>query len=657
MKTSLRRFTALFLTVLTVLSFSVFGLGAFASDTDTITFSTAFYAYNATSGAWEKADVLHPNQSVKLRVGVGTNFDCNSAQMVMAFDKSVLTPNIPNSGYAVLNTACATTANGLQSVFISSSSGLTARLAQLNNITAADANQYGFIAAILEPKSGQSRFVFDGSTWLFEVDMTVADAGGKSAQVQILPNTVSSKSNINGYSVFYKFTSDSEKEGSMVWYEGTPSVLAESAYVQTADETHTHTFTEKAYIDATCTADGISVFVCSCGAVQGYGTIAAGHKYGNFTFDGADAKPHTKVCANDETHTVTENCTFTSVVTKAPTCTEKGLRTYTCSVCNGTYTEEIAVLTHAYGNFTFDGADAKTHTKVCANDETHTVTENCTFTSAVTKAPTCTEKGLRTYTCSVCKGTYTEEIAALNHAYGDFAFDGADVKTHTKVCANDETHTVTENCTFTSAVTKAPTCLQKGVRTYTCSVCSGTYTEEIDMIPHSFSKEWSSDSENHWHACTADKNCTEKTDLAAHADNDGDGCCDVCGKSFGAPYSLCTLKIRNNKGSNTVDYRNGIQLTALVGPGELPENVKIVWYVDGTEAGTGTTFIKTDIRAAFKVKVQLEDNDGNVWHDRDGNEIKDEEQINVNAGFFKKIVAFFRWLFKLLKTIPQAIDY
>lgn len=519
MKTSLRRFTALFLTVLTVLSFSVFGLGAFAADTDSITFSTALYAYNATSGAWEKADVLHPNQSVKLRVGVGTNFDCNSAQMVMAFDKSVLTPNIPNSGYAVLNTACATTANGLQSVFISSSSGLTARLAQLNNITAADANQYGFIAAILEPKSGQSRFVFDGSTWLFEVDMTVADAGGKSAQVQILPNTVSSKSNINGYSVFYKFTSDSEKEGSMVWYEGTPSVLAESAYVQTADETHTHTFTEKAYIDSTCTADGISVFVCSCGAVQGYGTIAAGHKYGNFTFD---------------------------------------------------------------------GADAKTHTKVCANDETHTVTENCTFTSAVTKAPTCTEKGERTYTCSVCKGTYTEEI---------------------------------------------------------------------DMIPHSFSKEWSSDSENHWHACTADKNCTEKADLAAHADNDGDGCCDVCGKSFGAPYSLCTLKIRNNKGSNTVDYRNGIQLTALVGPGELPENVKIVWYVDGTEAGTGTTFIKTDIRAAFKVKVQLEDNDGNVWHDRDGNEIKDEEQINVNAGFFKKIVAFFRWLFKLLKTIPQAIDY
>ena len=37
------------------------------------------------------------------------------------------------------------------------------------------------------------------------------------------------------------------------------------------------------------------------------------------------------------------------------------------------------------------------------------------WTSAVTKEPTCTEAGVRTYTCSVCSGSYTEPVAATGH--------------------------------------------------------------------------------------------------------------------------------------------------------------------------------------------------------------------------------------------------
>ena len=35
----------------------------------------------------------------------------------------------------------------------------------------------------------------------------------------------------------------------------------------------------------------------------------------------------------------------------------------------------------------------------------------------VTTKPSCTEKGIRTYTCKVCKATKTEDIEATGHDY------------------------------------------------------------------------------------------------------------------------------------------------------------------------------------------------------------------------------------------------
>ena len=76
-------------------------------------------------------------------------------------------------------------------------------------------------------------------------------------------------------------------------------------------------------------------------------------------------------------------------VTKEPTCTEEGEKTYTCQYCGKTKTEQIGALGHDW-------------------DE-----------GQVTKEPTCTEAGEKTYTCQRCKDTYTEEISALGHSYVD----------------------------------------------------------------------------------------------------------------------------------------------------------------------------------------------------------------------------------------------
>ena len=87
------------------------------------------------------------------------------------------------------------------------------------------------------------------------------------------------------------------------------------------------------------------------------------------------------------------------------------------------------------------------------------------YTSTVTKEPTCTEEGVRTYTCSYDGSTYTEEIPALGHDWGNWDPDGNNL-THTRTCSRGCTET--KNCEYT--VTPA-----NDQDTYTCPVCGDTY--------------------------------------------------------------------------------------------------------------------------------------------------------------------------------------
>lgn len=119
------------------------------------------------------------------------------------------------------------------------------------------------------------------------------------------------------------------------------------------------------------------------------------------------------------------HATFNSEVYEEPGCETQGKTIYTCPDCGYYYFEPIAPINHNYGSFTYDGVAAKTHTKVCANDASHKITENCSFTSAVTKAASCSETGIRTYTCETCGGTYTETIAKLEHTPGEVQIENS----------------------------------------------------------------------------------------------------------------------------------------------------------------------------------------------------------------------------------------
>lgn len=262
---------------------------------------------------------------------------------------------------------------------------------------------------------------------------------------------------------------------------------------------------ESNIVDATCDKDGSKTVTTSCsdcGYVISENNVvipATGHKWGEWKHDDSTAKAeskHTRTCANDATHTDSAACNFTSQVTQNQTADQPEITTYTCKDCGYSYTEETKPAlghTHNYGDPVADYTSGQafvegkdyTHTATCTGEGTcsqPTKTDKCTFDNGVeTKAATCTEPGVKTFTCTECGGTYTVAIPATDHNWGDWKHvegtEGADAQ-HSRVCANDASHKETKACDFTAKVTQEATLDQPEISTYTCKDCGYFYTKE-----------------------------------------------------------------------------------------------------------------------------------------------------------------------------------
>ncbi len=68
--------------------------------------------------------------------------------------------------------------------------------------------------------------------------------------------------------------------------------------------------------------------------------------------------------------------------------------------------------------------------------------------------------------------------------------------------------------------------------------CNGTNIDKppVPKHEHTYSEEWKSDANNHWHAATCE-HTNEKSDVAAHIDENNDGKCDIC------EYEPMTVKV------------------------------------------------------------------------------------------------------------------
>lgn len=182
----------------------------------------------------------------------------------------------------------------------------------------------------------------------------------------------------------------------------------------------------------------------------------ATHNYGAFAKVNDNNHSRTcSVCGNVETTTHSWN---SGVQTKNPSCKETGIKTYTCSVCNGTKTETVAKTDkHSFGNWN------------------------------QTNAPTCAGKGTEARTCSICQKTETRDIAATGHKMGAWSqtkeptcSTKGEEKRICSVCKTEETREIkTIAHTMNAwATTKEATCTTEGKKESTCTVC-GTKTEEI----------------------------------------------------------------------------------------------------------------------------------------------------------------------------------
>ena len=147
---------------------------------------------------------------------------------------------------------------------------------------------------------------------------------------------------------------------------------------------------------------------------------------------------------------------YTATVTKQPTCTAEGVKTFRCS-CGDSYTETIPAAGHVFGAYVYnnDATEAADGTEtaactICGAKDTRTaagtkIVHVHNYTAAVTKAATCAEEGVKTYTCS-CGSSYTEAVPVIAHSFGDYIY-------------NDDATTEKD-----------------GTRTATCSVCGKTDT-------------------------------------------------------------------------------------------------------------------------------------------------------------------------------------
>ena len=120
---------------------------------------------------------------------------------------------------------------------------------------------------------------------------------------------------------------------------------------------------------------------------------------------------------------------YTSKVKKAATCTEDGIMLYTCKDNDDSYEKVIPATGHqntelrnvksatcASEGYTGDTYCKDCNTKLSTGKTIAKKNHNWDAGKITTKA-TCTKKGIKTYTCSVCKGTKTEDIAVTGHLH------------------------------------------------------------------------------------------------------------------------------------------------------------------------------------------------------------------------------------------------
>lgn len=251
----------------------------------------------------------------------------------------------------------------------------------------------------------------------------------------------------------------------------------------------THTYGEKTIITpATCTTMGSYTKTCTtCGYVLKGQIPKTQHNYEWKVTTPATCNStgvETKTCTNcgktngQRQIPATGEHNWETVETIPATCTSKEKQKQECTVCHTTRTT-INENSH-YADHTWAEGDGTVTCTKCGWEHTHRWVED----TSKTVPATCTSEGSKTYYCIADYKDYDQEVHKCH-------------STKTEILAKTAHHWVNGVCTECGAthehdwqeqtsLTKSPTCIKKGSKTYKCSKCGETKVEEIPATGHTW---------------------------------------------------------------------------------------------------------------------------------------------------------------------------
>ncbi len=254
------------------------------------------------------------------------------------------------------------------------------------------------------------------------------------------------------------------------------------------------TCTAKAVYYTSCTECGLSSKGTADEATFEYGD-ALGHKYGEWVSNGDGT--HTRVCANDSTHTETKDCHGGKA-----TCTAKAI----CEDCGAEYGEMTA---HAFTAKTASDKYLKSAATCTAKAVYYTSCAECGLSSKGTDDEAvfeygnfghkftqwkgtdanCTENGYKERHCTECDYKQTQTIKAKGHQFGEWKVtkkagcltDGEQTAV-CMVCNHKETKAIAATGHKYDTSTVDPTYSEKGYTLYKCRLCGSSYKSNFTDI-------------------------------------------------------------------------------------------------------------------------------------------------------------------------------
>ena len=264
----------------------------------------------------------------------------------------------------------------------------------------------------------------------------------------------------------------------------------ETRAIPALKESHQHDFSGEETIvkEATCTEEGLKTVKCTekkCDATEQQTIPKTAHTFGQWkvtkeaTWEEVGERTRTcSVCQGTETEEIPSlkeshqhDFSGEETIVKPATCTEEGLKTVKCTEkkCDATEQQTIPKTAHTFGEWkvtkeaTWTEEGSRERSCVCGEKEVEAIIalsvgheHNFSGKEEIKREPTCLETGVKLIHCATeaCPEVKEEEIPALGHTWGEWKME------------------------------KEATCLEKGVRSRTCSVCQVKETEATPLAAH-----------------------------------------------------------------------------------------------------------------------------------------------------------------------------